>query len=391
MSGTALVMSILTSLITKSDKHHERNAKISSKEVLMAPYRNQKPIGMVDEVNRLLASYESRGLITITWHVRNVSIKFIRLNDGDQLATDLNIKRYSQRYSESLNLLDNTFSQGVYPDIRQDIISKWQQYATYEGFHADDVDKVILAIKGADAVLEREDKTQDIDYRHLSVNAFSDSKELDKNIGSIARILKVINTEIEPSLEAKDVLQLYGVVPIAHPVYISGQLTFISGSSTLNASFPPAVGIWPMAVDKIMSNDKVNRVTSIENLATFMRYVCNEKAEDEVVLYTGGIPSPACRTVYKMIVYALPNSKFYHWGDIDLGGFIILSMMEKIAGRSVLAFRMSTDNYKDNDQQDTFSTREINRLNALTLSKDNHELLKNIIAVGHKFEQEAYY
>lgn len=393
MNSTEDVMlSIFTALIKKSDQHPEGNAKINSKEKVMEPYRNNKPTGITDEINALLSSYESKGMISISWYTLNVAIKFIRLIDGDQLANNIGIERYNERMKRSVKRLDETFKEGAYRIIRQDIISKWGEAKPYQGVHADDAAKLILTISGANAVLENEGKMEDIDYRHLSTQLYADSKILNTRLISIANIIKTVRTNLDSHLEPKDVLQLFGVVPLAHPTYISGPLLFTSvDNKSIQTDFPPAVGLWGQQVQSVSPVRNITKITSIENLATFMRYVRKEKDENEVVLYSGGIPSPAYRLVYKMIIQELPEVDLYHWGDIDLGGFIILSMMEEIAGKTVIGYRMSNKDYNLKDYDKKMTKLEVDRLKLIQLTNANKVILEGAICAEQKFEQEAYY
>lgn len=385
------VKQVLTALIVKSDKHPKGQAKIGSNESIMGPYKNNKPMGMASQVNLILKEYQQEGFILIAWHSPGVSIQFIRLIDGDGLADRLGIQRYDQQKAEALASLDKgLIDSDIYHRLRPCIETAWNKAASYEGFRPDTKDHLFRAIQGADVVSARKGLIDDIDYRYLSTRIYGSSKILSSHLNGIARMLKASQTDIENELKPDEVLQLYGVVPIAHPVYMSGPMLFRSSDDQLiNASFPPAIGLWAEHIVEACSGD-INCVTSIENQATFMRYINKEKQANELVLYTGGIPSPACRAIYLLIVAALPSALFRHWGDIDLGGFIILSMMEKIARRDVLGFRMSPNDYQSEDHYGTLKPAELDRLERLSVSTSNRSLISEAIASGLKFEQESF-
>ena len=43
-----------------------------------------------------------------------------------------------------------------------------------------------------------------------------------------------------------------------------------------------------------------------------------------ILLYTGGMPSPSWKRVYRLLLLTLPrDARVFHWGDIDAGGFRI--------------------------------------------------------------------
>ena len=56
---------------------------------------------------------------------------------------------------------------------------------------------------------------------------------------------------------------------------------------------------------------------------------------DGLLIYTGGMPSPAWRNFYGRLLASLPaETTLYHWGDIDEGGFRIAAYLAAIAETS---------------------------------------------------------
>jgi hypothetical protein len=66
-----------------------------------------------------------------------------------------------------------------------------------------------------------------------------------------------------------------------------------------------------------------------------------------VLLYTGGMPSPSWKRVYRLLLTSLPvKARVFHWGDIDAGGFRIADHLAACAGevgRRVELHAMSPD------------------------------------------------
>nr|WP_225561718.1 Wadjet anti-phage system protein JetD domain-containing protein [Rhodanobacter sp. DHB23] len=74
---------------------------------------------------------------------------------------------------------------------------------------------------------------------------------------------------------------------------------------------------------------------SIENLASFHDAAQANPAGDALLLYTGGMPSPAWRAAYARVLRALPpRLPVFHWGDIDEGGFRIAATLAGVARES---------------------------------------------------------
>jgi hypothetical protein len=86
-------------------------------------------------------------------------------------------------------------------------------------------------------------------------------------------------------------------------------------------------------------------VLTIENLASFHDATRTSDAGAALLIFTGGMPSPAWRRAYAAILRGLaPSVPIYHWGDIDEGGFriaAVLSHVAKQAGRTLRPWMMS--------------------------------------------------
>ncbi|MFL6587076.1 MAG: Wadjet anti-phage system protein JetD domain-containing protein [Luteimonas sp.] len=84
---------------------------------------------------------------------------------------------------------------------------------------------------------------------------------------------------------------------------------------------------------------------SIENLASFHDAARAPGANQALLIYTGGMPSPAWRQAYARLLASLPTSvPILHWGDIDAGGFriaAVLAASARAAGRDLQPWCMS--------------------------------------------------
>src|SRR5690606_21024339 len=93
----------------------------------------------------------------------------------------------------------------------------------------------------------------------------------------------------------------------------------------------PYVGVAPRSVGGLTSAPAW--VLTIENLTTFHLAAAALKGrQDGLVVFTGGMPSPAWVAGFIRLTGNLPHSTlFYHWGDIDVGGFRIAARLQEVA------------------------------------------------------------
>lgn len=393
MTIEGFIKDALFTLLKKADRADRSRARLGYKESVMKPYVNNDPIGVMQAVHHELIRLESAGIVQIKWLTPNVLIQYVDLIDADSLAEKLGVNRLSNKFEKAKEHVLQQIPKDSphFITIEAELFNKWQQTGNYEGFSVEDPNTLIQSINAADAML---DITSEIDERHFSIQVLGDSKKLKGLMAKIAKLHRLRDQDIPEAISKEEVFQLFGVVPLKHPVYLSGPVRLFSNKENLSltADFPPGIGVWPDYVDSVSCNADIQLVTSIENHATFLRYIEREKTKDELVIFTSGIPSPAFRKLYRLIVAALPDALLRHWGDIDVGGFTILNILEKTAERAVTAFRMTPDYYVGCKDFGRFTSSESKRLSGLAerLSAKNRDAVLEVVEFEMKFEQESY-
>lgn len=190
-----------------------------------------------------------------------------------------------------------------------------------------------VAARGDDAGHERI-------LRRESVRLFGDSKRLEK----LTPWLELLATgELAASgLAKEDVWSSIGLRREPQPLLLAGR-----GTATLDdATLPlvrPYLGVPVESLHSVATT--AHCLLSIENLASFHDTAQANPAGDVLLLYTGGMPSPAWRAAYARVLRALPPPlPVFHWGDIDEGGFRIAATLAAVArevGRRVQPWLMS--------------------------------------------------
>ena len=82
-----------------------------------------------------------------------------------------------------------------------------------------------------------------------------------------------------------------------------------------------------------MKNLKIknaNKIIFIENKANYIDYIQNKMQKDEFVVYHGRMYGRIKGQFFKNIYEVSKDSKFYHWSDIDIGGFKIFARLRNI-------------------------------------------------------------
>ncbi len=398
MNDTAKSEQVLIEILTKLLLKHERflasgsdkQADIGTHESVFKPYANSQPLGIVEYINTLIQKYEKEGILKATWHTQNISLKRIYLQDYDRLCELIQHTPLLKKLAVALQYLDNEILDiPLYVALKDDIKAHWLEHKSFHKCSVDQYETLAKGFQGAHLVLTLYQKKEAMDYRHFSIKAFKDSKKLSSYKGLIANLLKSRFPELE-GFDIDEVFRFFGITPIEQPILVSGSLSFTQHGSVLDASFPPAVGLFSSEELVVSTHASITGVTTIENQASFMRYVKEEKQPNEVVLYTAGIPTPTFISLFQKISKELDvQTMFRHWGDIDLGGFKIWNMLNKSIEREVKPYRMSPDNYPNSEELKDLNKHEKAQLETLSNSSID-KLILRVISVGKKYEQEMW-
>lgn len=388
-----LVRRVMVKLVSKHDK--QQNPIVNTSEKIMAAYRNNSHIGIIPNMNKVFTQFDEEGLIRIDWHPTGAAIHRIRLKDADKVAQLFGIERHQDMLHTALTYLDNKLSKNdIYNAWRAEIMTCWKEQKRFIKFSISQYEQLadsILAAKALQVKRESNDIT-DEDIRHFSARVLNHSKMASKLIAGIVRCLYVLYPDMEDGLEDMEVLRLFGVDAIKHPIYVSGPIRLYTDNDRfyeIACDFPPAMGVWAENVADCIHMKTINTITSIENLASFYRYAIHRQG-DELVIYTAGIPTPSFKRFYALLCRQFSEAELQHWGDIDVGGFTILSILEKVAGRNVSALNMDTDLYQHEQQYSKLNDKEKSRLQSIKLSSKNALLAMKAAQRGLKFEQESF-
>lgn len=97
--------------------------------------------------------------------------------------------------------------------------------------------------------------------------------------------------------------------------------------------------------------ESVKKIISIENRANYIEYIAKTKNNDELVLYHAGHYSPSKKKFFTAVNDSMPKDcNWYHWGDIDLGGFSMLGRLRREINPHIFPYRMSKEELIRYDQ-----------------------------------------
>jgi DNA topoisomerase VI subunit A len=181
------------------------------------------------------------------------------------------------------------------------------------------------------------------------VRIFGDSKRLE----ALTPWLELLLTgELTPSgLDDAQIWSALGLRREPQPVLVAGHGIVVLADASI-ALCHPYLGLPVDAVRSIQT--RARYVLTIENLTSFHDAARALPDRDGLLIYTGGMPSPAWRHFFERLLESLPaQTVLYHWGDIDEGGFRIAAHIAAIAARydrSIHPWLMSPQDIERSDR-----------------------------------------
>lgn len=318
-----------------------------------------------DKAHERLLAAQNAGGVELKWSRQGGDdrpLEIVRLSDLDKLAAFLGKRTASQAIKQAEAVL-SPWRKG-FERVGQ-IIDRWQLGKAVRGLSpsaaADFADALrVMEASGGSA-------EDDLVVRVLSARLFGNSKRIEQ----LVRHLDVLTAEslIAPPRHWDEVFSPLGLVKEPQPFLVAGTgVLCLSGVEECPVA-RPFVGV----ASKVISGyrGKPTWVLTIENLTTF--HMAAEKLRDRfpvdgLVIYTGGMPSPAWARAYRSILRSLPcEVAAFHWGDVDVGGFRIAAQIRRhIEGeRKFLPWLMGAEDHPGSSRANEGQSKEMARFAAL--------------------------
>ena len=211
---------------------------------------------------------------------------------------------------------------------------------------------------------------EEILLRVFSKKNFKDSKLIERNE---SKLLKLFNDfDIRDYKDFEELLSEHNIVKIKGPVVVKNGLTFKINNQTISLDDLNEEFYFSLELLEKMEilNISKKKVITIENLTTF--YTFND--DSFVVIYLGGFHNRVRRLLIEKIFAFNPNLDFYHFGDIDYGGFEILLDLRNKTNINFQPYMMSVDELKRYKDE------------CLSLTENDKRRLESLLENGTKIE-----
>ncbi len=351
-----------------------------------------------ESIHSAMRELEEKGYLRIVWKKgkENHIISKVVLNTVQLESVYQYVKRIPKRdlISSNIALLEKCRSLYDTPICRkftEYLLERLRGHQTVrEYIDLENCKKTELLLKG---IFEIERNRKQCYIREFSISVFHDSKTLEHIDSRLGKIFRNFGEDFDE----KDIAQIlaeYGIYHTPNYVYLKGQVSFAMDRTTYDiGSLKQGIGISGEDLSEIRFCDisAVKKVITIENLTTFFRWV----EPESLIIYLGGYHNSVRRALLKAVYEALPEAEYYHFGDIDAGGFEIYRDLCAKTGIPFIMYRMDLDTLvshqrygKELTENDRERLRKILEQNTGE-AEDFCELLRYMLENNVKLEQEC--
>jgi hypothetical protein len=265
-------------------------------------------------------------------------LKRIAVRDMAALAQELGTDLLSARVDRAALMLEPWIA--LFPVVAE-VLAAWRVGRKVRGRGPDAADALADAARAAEAL--QVDARGERILRKASAELLGNSKRLE----SLTTWLDLLVTgELAPSgLEDEQVWSALGLRKEPQPLLLAGQGVIELEDGSRHVLPRRWLGFPVEGVRRLATEARV--LLTIENLTSFHEAAASRGDMPILLLYTGGMPSPAWRAAYARLLAGLPaEALLYHWGDIDRGGFRIAAKLAETAvsgNRHLRPWLMSPD------------------------------------------------
>lgn len=380
---------ILNSLV---DKYEASRSFIGNNQVnqrfkvciskMFIEYTDHSKFEIFRDVNESIEVLKRKGYISAKMDSRKVYENvFLSLDNLSEIYMYLKRKPKKDIHKRlKLLLLEHMNDNEILSEYCKEQLDRIANNRSVEYFNNDfqEFESILLAVKEVMLV-----ETEQF-IREFSIRIFKDSK-----------FFQTIQTKVENLLyEYGDFPEKDKILPsfnlVKTPTYVNykgaGKI-IISGQTIDLLKLSSDIAISSKMLPDIESIEVLgSKVITIENLTSFHRF--NE--QDFFVIFLGGFHNTVRREFIKKLYEQNPQKQYYHFGDIDVGGFRILEHLKNKTKVPFRGYHMDIDTlvrYKEFSKKLTKNDR-IN-LERLLIHDEYVSVINFMLENNCKLEQEA--
>lgn len=346
-----------------------------------------------EKIHAFMKQLEQKDLVRIVWTENKVDhiIAKVRLNVEElQLAYKyVNRTAKSDLVADNVEMLNDFLKKADTPVCKRFIeylLECLQQNKSVKEFM--ELEDFADTKKLLESIQAIESNTKQLYVREFSIATYHDTKTFEKMQGRMKHVFCSFKAGCE-GMEFSEILAEYNIYHNPNFVYIKGSVVIDIGGEKINLSIlKQGIGVSGEDINQIDILDTYNikNVITIENLTTYYRW----QEENSLIIYLGGYHNSVRRNLLKNVYSRISNAKYYHFGDIDAGGFEIYRDLCDKTGIPFEMLYMDLDTLKQYKQfGKKLTENDKKRLIAMQGREELEEVVAYMLKYNVKLEQEC--
>lgn len=374
-----------SSKLSKGGTAVSRSIKLTPKDDVLSTYTASDSYKYADENDAIIKRLEAKGFIKAEWNYDTFKSLTLNIANVDSIYDYLNRDKPLEELNRIKKVLEEYKFDGFINDFI-DYVSDYikTKYDYPKSFFVDSKQlKLLLDIFTQLFKLE-----EDMKKRDFSVKYLGDSKLFESVQGKIIKIIKDFDSNTYDTDE--EILAAYNIVKNTSYAILKNKLIFKLNDCVIDLD---KLGFeYSLSDEMIRSleiiNSNVTKVITVENLTSF--YALDDK--EAVIIYLAGFHNHTKQDLLKEIYRKYPNAEYFHFSDIDAGGFWIYQTLKEKTGIPFVPYRMNVKELIDNKNNlKKLTENDKKRLNKMLLDS-RFEVFKDTIEYmltnNIKLEQE---
>lgn len=386
---------LLVELYRKSKKDRgtgriNRRTQIKPTKLYGGYDRNDGDLEQINAINEIAGKYQEKGFLTFEMKGFSNEISTIYLVDEKVEEVERYLAEHYQYESkhEKMKRVEKIIAKysGYSPVADQECarlqacLDKNVVPKNYE--QTEEVLKALVFIERNEQLLY---------VREASMLIYGSSKYLEENtLDTICGVIrKFKNRACEENELSNEILNDYLIMTEKQKLCLKGNISLVKAGKTLEIGlFQSGMEFYAdelEEIDEIIVHDR--RFITVENKTSYMR--C--KAADTAFFYLGGYANRFQRDFLKKVFKDNPELSYFHFGDIDAGGFYIHENLCRFTGISFGLYHMSVEELQDLRYERCLMKLSVNdrkRLKKLAENKMYTDMVLYMLEHDVKLEQE---
>lgn len=346
-----------------------------------------------ENIHILMKELEDKNLIKVIWKGNKVDhiIEKVQLRIDNLQQAYAFAKRVPKLDMERVLIkeLTNYLESVKTPVCRtfvEYLLSRIQLHKSVKEFI--ELDKFDETKRLLDTIQFIENNRMQLYLREFSIRVLSDSKAFEQMESKLAGIFRRFKAGCE-DMDFSEVLAEYNIYHTPNYVYLKGDTTISIGEEKLDlSSVKQGIGISGEDITRVkfISVDNIQKVITIENLTTFFRW--SEK--NSLIVYLGGYHNTIRRMLLQEIHSSIPEAFYYHFGDIDAGGFEIYRDLCQKTGIPFSMYHMDLETLKEYEKFGrALTNNDRKRLESMKAWNGLCDIIEYMLEHNVKLEQEC--